>query len=87
MAVLLGFVLLALAHESPLPILIALALLGFGIGLAFAAMANLIVQSVQPDETGIATGINTIARTLSRWWSEAPFTAHRRPPVTSTPSR
>ncbi|WP_202233319.1 MFS transporter [Actinacidiphila reveromycinica] len=63
-AVLAGFVLLAAAHGSRLPILAASALLGLGIGLAFAAMANLVVQAVRPEETGVATGVNTVARTL-----------------------
>jgi MFS family permease len=40
------------------------ALLGVGIGLAFAAMANLIVEAVPADQTGVATGVNTITRTI-----------------------
>jgi MFS family permease len=39
-------------------------LMGAGIGLAFAALPNLIVEAVPADQTGIATGINTIARTI-----------------------
>ena len=39
-------------------------LLGIGIGFAFAAMANLVVESVPRDEVGVATGINTIMRSL-----------------------
>ena len=31
------------------------ALLGAGIGLAFASLANLIVEAVRPDQTGVAT--------------------------------
>jgi MFS family permease len=64
MAFLIGFVVLACAHGSSAPVLLASALLGLGIGLAFAAMANLIVQSVDPSETGVATGVNTVARTV-----------------------
>jgi EmrB/QacA subfamily drug resistance transporter len=60
----LSYVLLAVAHGAPLEIYIASALLGIGIGLSFAAMANLIVVAVRPDETGVATGMNTIMRTL-----------------------
>ena len=40
------------------------ALLGVGIGFAFASMANLVVESVPRDEVGVATGINTIMRSL-----------------------
>ena len=30
--------------------------MGLGIGLAFASMVNVIVESVRPDQTGVATG-------------------------------
>jgi MFS family permease len=39
-------------------------LLGVGIGLAFAALGNLIVQAVPADQTGAASGMNTVLRTL-----------------------
>ncbi len=39
-------------------------MLGIGVGLAFAALANLIVQNVRQDQTGVATGVNTVMRTL-----------------------
>jgi MFS family permease len=38
--------------------------LGIGIGFAFASMANLIVEAVSPHQTGVATGMNTIVRTI-----------------------
>jgi hypothetical protein len=38
--------------------------MGSGIGLAFAAMANLIIENVGPAETGVATGMNTVTRTV-----------------------
>ena len=38
--------------------------IGLGIGLAFASMANLIVESVPPEQTGVATGMNAIFRTI-----------------------
>jgi EmrB/QacA subfamily drug resistance transporter len=59
-----AFGLLAVEHAQRGVIYVASALLGLGIGLAFAAMANLIVEAVRQDQTGVATGINTIARTL-----------------------
>ncbi|MGO9955331.1 MAG: MFS transporter, partial [Solirubrobacteraceae bacterium] len=37
---------------------------GIGIGLAFAALGNLIVQAVSPHQTGVASGMNTVMRTL-----------------------
>jgi EmrB/QacA subfamily drug resistance transporter len=57
-----GFVWLALAHSEPWQILVGLGVLGLGIGFSFAAMANVIVEAVEPTETGVATGMNTIMR-------------------------
>jgi EmrB/QacA subfamily drug resistance transporter len=59
-----SFLLLALAHDHPWQFLLAAALLGIGIGLAFAALGNLIVQAVSPHQTGVASGVNTVMRTL-----------------------
>ena len=39
-------------------------LLGIGVGLAFAALGNLIVQAVPPEQTGVAGGMNTVMRTI-----------------------
>jgi MFS family permease len=55
---------LAAAHGSRWEIYVCTALMGGGIGFAFGAMANLIVEAVRPDETGVATGMNTILRTI-----------------------
>jgi EmrB/QacA subfamily drug resistance transporter len=60
----LAFVVYAAAHGTKLEICIGGALTGLGIGFAFASMANLVVGSVPPEEVGIATGINTIMRTI-----------------------
>jgi EmrB/QacA subfamily drug resistance transporter len=59
-----SYVLLAVAHGAAIDIYVASALLGIGIGLAFAAMANLIVVAVPRDQTGVATGMNTVMRTI-----------------------
>ncbi len=59
-----GFAMLAVVHNRPIEVYLAAALLGIGIGLAFAAMANLIVEAVPADQTGVATGVNTITRTI-----------------------
>ncbi len=59
-----SFVLLALARTARWEIYVAAALLGSGIGLAFAAMANLIIENVGPAQTGVATGMNTVTRTV-----------------------
>ncbi len=58
------YALLATNSGSELDIYIAAGLLGIGIGLSFAAMANLIVQNVPREQTGVATGMNAVTRTL-----------------------
>jgi EmrB/QacA subfamily drug resistance transporter len=55
---------LAAEHASSWDVYLSTALMGAGIGFAFGAMANLIVAAVRPDETGVATGMNTIVRTI-----------------------
>ena len=55
---------LAALHDQAWEILAASALLGLGIGLAFAAMANLVVEAVPQESTGVASGINTIVRSV-----------------------
>ena len=60
----LSFVLLAVARSEHWHVYLASLLLGTGIGFAFASMANLIVESVRPDQTGIATGMNAVMRTI-----------------------
>jgi EmrB/QacA subfamily drug resistance transporter len=59
-----AYTLLALFRDQSWQIYLAAFLLGAGIGLAFAAMANLIIENVGPAETGIATGMNTVTRTV-----------------------
>jgi EmrB/QacA subfamily drug resistance transporter len=59
-----GFAFAVLAHAHPYDMLITSSLLGIGVGLAFAALGNLIVQAVPPTQTGVASGMNTVMRTL-----------------------
>jgi EmrB/QacA subfamily drug resistance transporter len=59
-----AFALLAITHEAPIDMLLSAALLGIGIGLAFAALGNLVIQAVPPHQTGVASGMNTVMRTL-----------------------
>ena len=55
---------LTLTSRHPYDMVFSSALLGVGIGLAFAALGNLIVQAVPPGQTGVASGMNTVLRTL-----------------------
>jgi EmrB/QacA subfamily drug resistance transporter len=59
-----AYVMLALLHDEGWQIATATFVLGMGIGLAFASMANVIVESVRPEETGVATGMNVIFRNV-----------------------
>jgi MFS family permease len=59
-----GFVQLALLHDEVWHVLLNSVVTGAGIGLAFAAMATLIVDAVPQSQTGVATGMNTIMRSV-----------------------
>jgi EmrB/QacA subfamily drug resistance transporter len=56
--------LLARVHDEPWQVVLATMFLGLGVGLAFAAMVALIAENVRPDETGVATGMNTVVRMI-----------------------
>src|SRR5919204_924444 len=55
---------LAFWNDHPWQVLAAMPLLGIGVGFAFASMATLITEAVRPTETGVATGMNTVMRTV-----------------------
>jgi EmrB/QacA subfamily drug resistance transporter len=59
-----SYVLLVVDRSHEWEIYVAAGLLGVGIGLSFSAMANLIVQNVRREQTGVATGMNAVTRTL-----------------------
>ena len=60
----LAALLFATAHDEPWHVLVASALLGLGVGSAFAAMAGLIADNVDPLEMGVASGMNTVVRVI-----------------------
>jgi MFS family permease len=57
-----GFALVALDHSHAASVIVAGILVGAGISLGYASMPAIIVTSVPPRQTGIANGINSIAR-------------------------
>ena len=59
-----GFVWLIVSHDAPWQILAASTALGAGTGFTFASMVNLVIESVRPRTTGIATGVNIPMRTI-----------------------
>jgi len=58
------FAIFAFAHHQRWEIYAASALLGAGLGFAFAAMSNLIVESVPSTQVGVASGMNANIRTI-----------------------
>jgi MFS family permease len=59
-----GLLLMGLFHASEPPIIIFNLISSVGIGLAYAAMPNLIVDAVPPEQTGEATGFNAVVRSI-----------------------
>lgn len=59
-----SYLLLAVTHSQPWTIYTAAGLLGIGIALGYASMANLIIDAVSPEQTGVATGMNTNIRNI-----------------------
>jgi MFS family permease len=59
-----SYVLLVLAHSEQWSFYLASGLLGIGMALGFASLANLIIEAVPSNQTGVATGINTNFRSI-----------------------
>lgn len=59
-----GLLILSLLHGSQALVVVGSLLLSIGVGFAFAAMPNLIVEAVPREETGEATGFNTLLRNV-----------------------
>jgi EmrB/QacA subfamily drug resistance transporter len=59
-----SFGFLAAQHGHVYDMLLSSTLLGVGIGLAFAALGNIVVQAVDDHQTGVASGMNTVMRTV-----------------------
>lgn len=59
-----GFLWLALAHEQPWQVVVAGIWTNAYISLAYGALPALVVSEVDAAETGVATGVNAIARTV-----------------------
>lgn len=59
-----GAGLLALLHAHPWQVIVFYAVGAAGVAVAFGAMPKVIADAVSPTETGIATGMNTVIRTV-----------------------
>jgi MFS family permease len=60
----LSYLVLVVAHSEEWVVYLATGLLGIGIALGFASMANLIIEAVPAEQTGVATGMNTNIRSI-----------------------
>lgn len=59
-----AYFLLASRHGSFVDLAVGGALSGLSVGMAIAALGNLTLRSVGPDQSGVTTGINTVSRTV-----------------------
>ena len=59
-----GFTLLAVWHSAPWQVIVAGIATNAYISLAYGALPALVVSEAGPGETGVATGVNAIARTV-----------------------
>jgi MFS family permease len=59
-----AYLLLALVHGTLSAVCAAVLLMGAGVGLAFAAVASLVVEAVPLAQTAVSAGINTVMRTI-----------------------
>jgi MFS family permease len=59
-----GFTFIAIAHSAPWQVIVAGVLMNAYISLGYGALPALVVSEVDAGETGVATSINAIARTV-----------------------
>jgi EmrB/QacA subfamily drug resistance transporter len=55
---------LVFMHDTRWQVSLAAGVSGIGMGLAFSSMVNLVVNGVPPEQTGVASGMNTNLRTI-----------------------
>ena len=60
----LGIFLLAFVHDAPWTVYVLMCFHGVGIACALSAVGSLVIDNVEPSETGVATGMNSIMRTV-----------------------
>lgn len=64
LVVALDMIFVGVSRSAPWEIVVAMFILGLGISTTFAAMPLLIIRAVPPEETGSATSMNTVLRTI-----------------------
>jgi len=61
---LVAYLILVVGHATPTELVTSTVILGLGLGLGLSSLANLVVRAVGAGQTGVATGMNTVMRTL-----------------------
>jgi EmrB/QacA subfamily drug resistance transporter len=61
---LVAYLILIAGHGTAAGLVTATVILGLGLGLGLSSLANLVVRAVGAGQTGVATGMNTVMRTL-----------------------
>jgi EmrB/QacA subfamily drug resistance transporter len=61
---LIAYLILVAGHATAAELITATVILGLGLGLGLSSLANLVVRAVRAEQTGVATGMNTVMRTL-----------------------
>ncbi len=59
-----SYLVLVVVHDASWAMYASTALLGIGTAMGFASMANLIIEAVPAEQTGVATGMNTNIRNI-----------------------
>lgn len=59
-----SYLALAFVHDEPWQASLFMTTVGLGIGLVFASVAGVVVSSVPPEQTGVASGMNANIRTI-----------------------
>lgn len=59
-----GFAFVGFAHDHPWQVILAVAVLNIFVSVAYGALPAMLVEHVAPHDTGVANGINAIARTF-----------------------
>jgi MFS family permease len=60
----LSLALLATWHDEPWTIYAWMVFMGIGLAFSFASLGSLVIDYSPPGETGVASGMNTIMRTI-----------------------
>jgi MFS family permease len=64
LAMLAAFLVMVIQRDHPIDMIVSAALIGVGLGTGFTALSALSLHAVRPDQTGAASGMNTVVRMI-----------------------